>query len=94
MERLRLRPSQCSVAVQGFGNVGSIAAKLLAEQGCKVVAVSDITGGYYNADGLDIHAAMAYAAANGHSLDGFAQAEPIANEELLTLDVDVLVPAA
>ncbi len=94
MERLRLRPSQCTVAVQGFGNVGSIAAKLLAEQGCKVIAVSDATGGYYNADGLNVHAAMAYAAANGNTLDGFAQAEPISNEELLTLEVDVLVPAA
>jgi glutamate dehydrogenase (NAD(P)+) len=94
MERRGLRPSDCAVAVQGFGNVGSIAAKLLAEQGCKVVAVSDVTSGYYNADGLDVHAAMAYAAANGNSLDGFAQAEPISNEELLTLDVDVLVPAA
>ena len=94
LERRGLRPSQCQVAVQGFGNVGSIAAKLLAEQGCTVVAVSDVTGGYYNADGLDIHAAMAYAAANGNTLDGFAQAEPISNEELLTLDVEVLVPAA
>ena len=94
MERRGLRPSQCRVAVQGFGNVGSIAAKLLAEQGCTVVAVSDVTGGYYNADGLDIPSAMAYAAANGNTLDGFAQAEPISNEELLTLDVEVLVPAA
>ena len=94
MERLGLRPSQSTVAVQGFGNVGSIAAKLLAEQGCKIVAVSDVTGGYYNADGLNVHAAMAYAAANGNTLDGFAQAEPISNEELLTLEVDVLVPAA
>ncbi len=94
MERLRLRPSECTVAVQGFGNVGSIAAKLLAEQGCKIIAISDATGGYYNADGLDIHTAMAYAAANGNALDGFAQAEPISNEELLTLKVDVLVPAA
>ena len=94
MDRLGLRPSQCTVAVQGFGNVGSIAARLLAEQGCKIVAVSDISGGYYNADGLDLQAAMEYAAANQRSLEGFQGAEPITNEELLTLDVDVLVPAA
>ena len=94
MERLGVRASQCSVAVQGFGNVGSIAAKLLAEQGCKIVAVSDVSGGYYNAEGLDIQAAMAYADANQRSLEGFPGAEPITNEELLTLDVDVLVPAA
>jgi len=94
MERLNLRPAQCNVAVQGFGNVGSIAAQLLAEQGCKIVAVSDISGGYYHADGLDISAMMAYSAANKNTLDGYQRAEPISNEELLTLDVDVLVPAA
>ena len=94
MDRLGLRPAQCSVAVQGFGNVGSIAARLLAEQGCKIVAVSDVSGGYYNANGLDLQAAMDYAAANQRSLEGFQEAEPITNEELLTLDVDVLVPAA
>ncbi|MFQ5568089.1 MAG: Glu/Leu/Phe/Val dehydrogenase [Rhodothermales bacterium] len=94
MDRLGLRPSQCSVAVQGFGNVGSIAAKLLTEQGCNVVAVSDVSGGYYNADGIDIQAAMAYSTANNNSLEGYQHTERISNEELLTLDVDVLVPAA
>ena len=94
MERLNLRPSECSVAVQGFGNVGSIAAMLLAEQGCKIVAVSDVSGGYYNPDGLDVQAMMDYAAQNNRLLEGYPDAEPITNEELLTLDVDVLVPAA
>lgn len=94
MERLGLRPSACSVAVQGFGNVGSIAAKLLQEQGCKVVAVSDVTGGYYNENGLDIQAMIDYSEANGYQLSGYQDAEPISNEELLTLDVEVLVPAA
>jgi glutamate dehydrogenase (NAD(P)+) len=94
MERLGLRPSECTVAVQGFGNVGSVAAMLLAEQGCTIVAVSDMSGGYYNADGLDITSMMTYAAANRNSLDGYQQAEAISNEELLTLDVDVLIPAA
>jgi glutamate dehydrogenase (NAD(P)+) len=94
MERLGMRPAQCSVAIQGFGNVGSIAAQLLGEQGCRIVAISDVTGGYYNADGLDVNAAIAYTEGHERSLEGFPGAEPISNEELLTLDVDVLVPAA
>ena len=94
MERLGLRPAACSVAVQGFGNVGSIAAMLLEEQGCKVVAVSDVSGGYYNEGGLDVRAMMAYAEGNRGTLEGYRDADPISNEELLTLDVDVLVPAA
>lgn len=94
MDRIGMRASQSSVAVQGFGNVGSVAAKLLSEQGCKVVAVSDMSGGYYNADGLDIQGMIDYAEANKFSLEGYEGAELITNEELLTLDVDVLVPAA
>ena len=94
MERLGLTPAECTVAVQGFGNVGSVAADLLCKQGCKVVAVSDVSGGYYNAAGIDIEAAIAYSAANRHSLKGFEGAEPISNDDLLTLDVDVLAPCA
>jgi glutamate dehydrogenase (NAD(P)+) len=94
MERIGLRPADCTVAVQGFGNVGSIAAQLLREQGCKIVAVSDVSGGYYNADGIDIEAALAYAASHGRTLAGFDGAEPITNRELLALDVDVLAPCA
>ena len=94
MEREGMRADQSTVAVQGFGNVGSIAALLLAEQGCKVVAVSDISGGYYNADGLDVQAMIDYVEANKGSLEGYQQADKISNDELLTLDVDVLVPAA
>ncbi len=94
MDRLGLRAAQCSVAVQGFGNVGSIAALLLAEQGCKIVAVSDVTGGYYNENGLDVQAMIDYAEANNRTLDGYQNAQKISNEELLTLDVDILVPAA
>jgi glutamate dehydrogenase (NAD(P)+) len=94
MERLGIRPSQSTIAVQGFGNVGSIGAQLLREQGCKIVAISDVSGGYYNADGIDIEAAMRFAAENNRSLQGFAGAEPITNDELLALDVDVLAPCA
>jgi glutamate dehydrogenase (NAD(P)+) len=94
MERLGMRPSQSTVAVQGFGNVGAVAAQLLHQQGCKVVAVSDVSGGYYNPDGIDIGSALQYVADHGRSLTGFAGAEAISNEELLTLEVDVLAPCA
>ncbi len=94
MERLGLRPGQSTVAVQGFGNVGSVAAQQLRQHGCKVVAISDVSGGYYNAAGIDIDAAIAYAETHGRSLAGFEGAEPISNEDLLTLDVDVLAPCA
>jgi glutamate dehydrogenase (NAD(P)+) len=94
MERLGIRPAQSTVAVQGFGNVGSVAAQLLHQQGCRIVAISDVSGGYYNADGIDIDAAIAYANAHGRSLAGFDGAESIENEELLVLDVDVLAPCA
>jgi len=94
MERLGLAPSDCTVAVQGFGNVGSTAAELLAEQGCTVVAVSDVSGGYYNGGGLDVKEVQTYVRQNDGMLEGYPNAEPITNEELLTLDVDVLVPAA
>ena len=82
-----------TVAVQGFGNVGSTAAKLLAQEGCKVVAISDKTGGYVNEKGIDIEAALTHVR-KAKNLEGFAGATAITNEELLTLDVDVLVPAA
>ena len=82
-----------TVGVQGFGNVGSVAADLLTKQGCKIVAISDRTGGYYNKNGLDIPAAIAHVR-QYKSLDGFKGGDSITNEELLTLPVDVLVPAA
>jgi len=82
-----------TVAVQGFGNVGSVTAQLLSQEGCKIVAVSDKTGGYYNEKGIDVEAALAHVRKTRH-LEGFAGAQPITNEDLLMLDVDVLVPAA
>jgi len=94
MEQLSLTPSDCTVAVQGFGNVGATAARLLAEQGCTVVAVSDVTGGYYNKRGLDLEEMQAHVQQNGGTLAGYEKAQSITNEELLTLDADVLVPAA
>jgi glutamate dehydrogenase (NAD(P)+) len=94
MERLGLHANQCTAAVQGFGNVGSVTAKLLHEQGCKVVAVSDVSGGYYDKNGVDIEAMIAYAAQHKNSLEGYPNVGRITNDELLTLGVDVLVPAA
>ena len=93
LSKLGISPVGCTCAVQGFGNVGSISAKLLAMQGMKVLAISDVTGGYYNPEGIDIEAAIAYRDNNGGTLEGF-KAERISNEQLLELDVTVLVPAA
>ena len=94
MEKLKLNPYKSSCAVQGFGNVGAHAAALLHERGVNVVAVSDLSGGYYNENGIDIQEALKYRETNRGSLDGYKGAEKITNEELLSLNVDVLVPAA
>jgi len=93
LKHLGMPMNGATVAVQGFGNVGSVAAQLLAAEGCKIVAISDKTGGYYNASGIDIAAALAHTKKTKH-LENFSGAQPISNEELLTLDVDVLLPAA
>lgn len=94
LNKMGVLPNKCTVAVQGFGNVGSVSAKLMYEQGAKVVAVSDISGGYYNENGIDIPAAIEYAKNNDNSLEGYSEAEKITNEELLQMDCDVLIPAA
>jgi glutamate dehydrogenase (NAD(P)+) len=94
LAKLELNPANTTAAVQGFGNVGSISAKLLAEQGIKIKAISDISSGYFNEHGIDIPAAIEFYHKNNYSLDGFEGAEQISNEDLLTVDVDVLVPAA
>jgi len=82
-----------TVAVQGFGNVGSVAADLLAKQGLKIVAIGDRTGGYHNKNGIDVPAALAHVRQH-KTLEGFTGGESITNEQLLTLPVDVLLPAA
>jgi glutamate dehydrogenase (NAD(P)+) len=79
--------------VQGFGNVGSVASELLQREGCKITAISDRTGGYHNPNGIDIEAAIKHVR-QVRSLDGFAGGDQISNDDLLTLDVDVLLPAA
>lgn len=94
MEKLKINPYKATCAVQGFGNVGSWAARLLNERGLVVQAISDISGAYYNEKGIDIPAAVRYRETHKNSLVGFEGVELIPNEELLTLPVDVLVPAA
>ncbi len=81
-----------SVAVQGFGNVGAISAKLLAREGCKVIAVNDSTGAIHNAKGLDVEAVMRHKAESG-SVVGYRPAEAIGSTDLLALQCDILVPA-
>jgi glutamate dehydrogenase (NAD(P)+) len=93
MEHLGMKPHQSRVAVQGFGNVGSISARLLEEAGCTVVAVSEEYGGVYNPLGLSIKRALEYRARE-KTLLGFPGAQEVSNAELLEVDCDVLVPAA
>lgn len=84
---------EVSVAVQGFGKVGSHAAEIFAEAGARVRAVSDEYGGVHRTDGLDVRALRAHVERTGSVVD-FPDADPVSNAELLALDVDVLVPAA
>ena len=89
-----MQPEECSVVVQGFGNVGSITARLLHDElECKIVAVSDISGGVYNASGIDVHRALRYSKEHG-TLKGLPDTEHVTNAELLELPCDVLIPAA
>ena len=87
-------PRDVSVAVQGFGKVGGLAAQFLHDAGCKVVAVSDVKGGAYNAMGLNPAAMLRSMKQGLDSIAGYPGTDSITNEELLELDVDVLVPAA
>jgi glutamate dehydrogenase (NAD(P)+) len=82
-----------TIAVQGFGNVGSISAELLAAAGAKIVAVTDWKGGVYNSKGLDVPKLIEFVARN-KTVDGFMGGEPLTNANLFTLNVDVLIPAA
>ena len=96
LEALKLKgiaPQDATAAVQGFGNVGSWTAKLFNEEGVKVVAVSDVKGAIYNADGLDCNDVEKFAQANG-SVVGYPGAQVITNAELLALEVTILSPCA
>jgi glutamate dehydrogenase (NAD(P)+) len=92
-KHLGLEIKGARVAVQGFGNVGSVSADLLAKIGAKIVAVTDWKGGVYNANGLDIPKLIDYVKQH-KTVDGFPAADPLDPAKLWSLDVDVLVPAA
>ena len=95
MQTLKINPFQATCAVQGFGNVGSWAARLLEERGLKIVAISDHTGAFYNEKGINIVEAIAYRDSNNGTLEGFKGGDKMEDAgDLLTLEVDVLVPAA
>jgi len=93
MKHLGLDPKQATVAIQGFGNVGSHTARIMHEIGARVVAVSDVSGGLYNKHGLDIPKLLAETM-DKQSLGGIKLGDGITNDELLQLDCTVLIPAA
>jgi glutamate dehydrogenase (NAD(P)+) len=86
-------PRETRVAVQGFGNVGSVTAALMQEAGFRIGAVSDVSGGIYLPDGIDVEELFEYRARSG-TIAGFPGTQPVSNSELLELPVDILVPAA
>jgi glutamate dehydrogenase (NAD(P)+) len=92
-KHLEMDLKTCRVAVQGFGNVGSISAELLAREGAKIVAVTDHVGGVHNPQGLDIQALLDFAKAH-RTVNGFPGGAPLTNDELFSLECDVLIPAA
>lgn len=97
LQRLAQPLEETTVAVQGFGNVGTFAARILNLMGCKIVAVSDVSGGLYHPHGLDVDSLLDHVKEHpARLLDGYQApgVERLSNEELLTTDVDVLIPAA
>ncbi|HEY9713343.1 MAG TPA: Glu/Leu/Phe/Val dehydrogenase [Chroococcales cyanobacterium] len=93
VDHVGLKAKTPEVVVQGFGNVGSVTAKLLHESGYKIIAVSDVHGGIYNPAGLDIPRLLAYVTEMGR-VEGFTGSKTVNNKELLELPCDVLIPAA
>ena len=91
--RLDFKLEGARVAIQGFGNVGSWTARILSKMGCRIVAVSDIGGGIHNEKGLDIPRLLRHLDEH-KTVAGYADTEPLTQEELLTLDCDILIPAA
>jgi glutamate dehydrogenase (NAD(P)+) len=91
--RLRRKPAETRVAIQGFGNVGSHAAKFLHETDFRIVAISDLSGAYYRPEGLDVPGMLRHALHAGN-LAGYKEAERLGGDDLLELEVELLVPAA
>lgn len=94
LKKMGIKPTDVTAVVQGFGNVGSHAARLLAEQGIKIVGIGDHTASFYSENGIDIPAALDFVAKNNRVLKGFKGATEIAPDQLLISKCDVLVPAA
>lgn len=100
LQHLKLRPEQCTAAIQGFGNVGSATAQFLHELGCRIVGVTDVSGGLFNPKGLDIPALVRHVKeSKGRALAGFDGGDHVANvqkanAELFKLEVDILAPCA
>ncbi len=95
LAKLGIKPTEANCVVQGFGNVGSKAAKLIEQMGVKIIAISDISGGYYNPEGINISDAIEFVSnSKEHNLEGFPNVQKISNAELLELECTVLVPAA
>lgn len=94
LRKMGLKAENVTAIVQGFGNVGSHAARLLAERGVKIVGIGDHSASYYNENGIDVMAAIEFSARNNRNLKGFKGGTEIKNSELLISKCDVLVPAA
>lgn len=95
MKKYNMKPEDCKIVIQGMGNVGSISAKLLAEEGAKIIAVSDVSCAIYNENGLDIAGIYKYLDSGKSLLDGYTgDCKRITNAELLELPCDILIPAA
>jgi glutamate dehydrogenase len=92
-KRLGIDLHKATAVIQGFGNVGSATARFLAKEGVKIIAIMEIDGGIYNQDGIDPEELLAYRAKNG-TITSYPGTRPIDNEELFTLECDILVPAA
>jgi glutamate dehydrogenase (NAD(P)+) len=93
MDTLGMAAAGATAVIQGYGNVGAVAAQSLAKQGLRIIAVSDVSGGIHHAGGLDLRRLDDWVGAH-RTIAGFPESEPISNEELLLLPCDVLVPAA
>ena len=95
MKKYNMKPEDGKIVIQGMGNVGSISAKLLAEEGAKIIAVSDVSCAIYNENGLDISGIYKYLDSGKNLLDGYTgDCKRITNAELLELPCDILIPAA
>ena len=93
LRHLKMPVEGCRIIIQGFGNVGSNAAELLAEVGCKIIGIAEYDGGLYNANGIDIHALLRHREHHG-TIVGFQGAEAMESAELILMPCDILIPAA